>query len=217
MVLPFEVMGPNEGAFPKVIRTLLLDDSRFDRARIKRMSGKTNLMVDLMEVCNITQMKDAVAREAFDLILIDYRLPEGDGLDVLQHIQQSELNDDVAVIMITGEGDMQIAVTAMRNGCHDFLCKDAMTADQLRFAMLGAMRMAQDSRDQEAQVAHQRDVIRRGLTEALMDDAVQEKVASLFKGRLSWALAQQMHAAHDHSALETVLVTLADDDEFIFN
>ncbi len=54
----------------------------------------------------------------------------GGGLEVLAHIQASDLNSDVATIMITGKGDMETAVTAMRNGCHDSLTKEAMTAEQ---------------------------------------------------------------------------------------
>ncbi|WP_299024863.1 response regulator [uncultured Sulfitobacter sp.] len=217
MALPAEIIGPDERAHPSIIRTLLLDDSSFDRARIRRMSGNTDLMVDLTEVCDIMQMKAAVATRTFDLILIDYRLPEGDGLDVLAHIKQSELNSDAATIMITGQGDMQTAVTAMRSGCHDFLTKDAMTADQLRFAMVGAMQTAQEHRDLVAQSAHQREVIRQGLTAALMDDEVQGTVVSLFKNEFSKVMGQSIFANQDHNALEALLATLDDDDEFIFN
>ncbi|MEH6644618.1 response regulator [Sulfitobacter sp.] len=142
MSLPVEVLGPEERYYPNAIKTLLLDDSRFDRARIRRMSRETQLMLDLKEVCDIPELKAAVAAAAFDLILMDYRLPQGDGLDVLSHIQNSQLNRGAATIMITGDGDMETAVTAMRNGCHDFLTKDTMTPDQLRFAMVGAMESA---------------------------------------------------------------------------
>ena len=132
MSLSVEVLGPEEGVFPNIIKALLLDDSTFDRARIRRMSQNTSLMVSLTEVSSIAEIKEAVAREAFDLIMIDYRLPQGDGLEVLAHVQACDLNSDVATIMITGNGDMETAVTAMRNGCHDFLTKEAMTAEQLR-------------------------------------------------------------------------------------
>lgn len=219
MSLSVEVLGPESGAGPKIIKTLLLDDSTFDRARIRRMSRNTSLMVSLTEVSSIAQMKEAVAREVFDLILIDYRLPQGDGLEVLAHIQASDLNHDVATIMITGNGDMETAVTAMRNGCHDFLTKEAMTAEQLRFAMVGAMQTAQEQRNLVAQSGHQREVIKRGLTEALMDRDVQGTVASLLRKefREMMTVQHRILGGHDHSDLDALLATLGDDDEFIFS
>lgn len=218
MSLSVEVFDPKDGSFPKIIKTLLLDDSTFDRARIRRMSQNTKLMVSLTEVSSIAGMKDVVAREAFDLILIDYRLPQGDGLEVLSHIQTSALNSDVATIMITGNGDMETAVTAMRSGCHDFLTKEAMTTEQLRFSMLGAMETAADHRDLVAQSAHQREVIKQGLTAALLDRDVQGTVVSLFREELQQMMKEKntIFAEQDHSDLDALLATLGDDDEFIF-
>lgn len=218
MSLPATVMEPEGGAHPRRIKALLLDDSTFDRARIRRLSDRTRLMVDVTEVCDMTQMKEAVAREGFDLILIDYRLPQGDGLEVLGFIQKSLLNHDAATIMITGNGDMETAVTAMRNGCHDFLTKEAMTAEQLRFAMVGAMETAANQRDLAAQSRHQREVIRAGLKDALMDREVQGTVVALFRNEFS-KMARHgpvTYAAQDHSDLDAILATLDDDDEFIF-
>ena len=91
MSLPVEVIGPEGGAFPPVIKALLLDDSTFDRARIRRLGQKTDLALQLDEVSSIAEMKDAVARQVFDLIMIDYRLPQGDGLGVLDYIQHLSL------------------------------------------------------------------------------------------------------------------------------
>lgn len=218
MSLPVQVMGPDEGTYSNRIKALLLDDSTFDRARIRRLSHKTRLMVDVTEICDIEEMKVAVSREAYDLIMIDFRLPQGDGLEVLTYIQNSLLNRDAATIMITGNGDMETAVTAMRKGCHDFLTKDAMTAEQLRFAMVGAMQTAAKQRDLAAQSQHQREVIRLGLKDALMDREVQGTVVALFQDEFAKVAgrAPAAYAMQDHSELDALLATLGDDDEFIF-
>ncbi|MEQ6248834.1 response regulator [Sulfitobacter sp. HNIBRBA3233] len=223
MTLPVQLSGPEEEAAPKVIRALLLDDSAFDRARIRRMSRKTDLMLQIDEVGSIGELEAATAAVDYDLILIDYRLPEGDGLLVLDMIHRTPRNSEAATIMITGNGDLKTAVTAMRNGCHDFLTKDGMTAEQLRTAMIGAMDTAQEHRALLAQTAHQREVIQQGLTAALMDERVQGSVVALFRDQMDSALdAQQarirlFQPAQDHSALDAVLASLDDDDEFIFD
>lgn len=218
MSVPARILSPDEGASNGKIKALLLDDSTFDRARIRRLSDKTMLMVDLKEVSNIAEFEEAIALEAFDLILIDYRLPQGDGLDVLDRIQNNLLNREAATIMITGNGDMDTAVTAMRNGCHDFLTKDAMTAEQLKFAMVGAMRTAAEQRNLVAQTKHQREVIRLGLKDALMDKEVQGSVVAMFKSEVEKLIGVQTNVdpVHGGADIDALLATLGDDDEFIF-
>jgi CheY-like chemotaxis protein len=180
---------------PKAIQALLLDDNTFD-------------------------MEDAVAKHAFDIILIDYRLPQGDGLEALVHIQQSDLNSSAGTIMITGQGDTQTAVTALRKGCHDFLTKDAMTADYLRQAMIGAIETAKKRRDLGVQIWHQNEIIRKCFAAALMDPDIQETLVTLFRDHFKGMLAPTQAAtfgAEDHSELDALLASVDDNDEFIFN
>jgi DNA-binding NtrC family response regulator len=56
-----------------------------------------------------------------DLVLLDLDLPDLNGLPVLQRLR--ELDDEVGVIMLTGHGDVEIAVEAMRAGAENFLTK----------------------------------------------------------------------------------------------
>jgi two-component system, LuxR family, response regulator FixJ len=54
-------------------------------------------------------------------LITDVRMPEISGLDLLQHMRKTSPN--IPVIVITGHGDIALAVTAMRNGAADFLEK----------------------------------------------------------------------------------------------
>ena len=65
-------------------------------------------------------MADRVAGRA-DLYLLDVRLPDGSGLDVLKALKQR--GDPAAVVMISGHGTIQDAIEATRNGAFDFLEK----------------------------------------------------------------------------------------------
>ncbi|MBI2218879.1 MAG: response regulator [Candidatus Rokubacteria bacterium] len=64
---------------------------------------------------------DAVARERFSVILLDYSLPGMDGLAVLPRLRDQA--PDVPVVMITGRGDERVAVEAMNAGGADYIVK----------------------------------------------------------------------------------------------
>ena len=169
---------------PREIRALLLDDSNFDRARIKRLSGKTDLLIQMDEVDSLELMNKVVAEENYDVILIDYRLPVGNGLDALSIVSENALNRGAGKIMITGDGARETLLSAMRGGCHDFITKDEMSSAALRSAILNAMQAAWQARQMHQQAEMQREVVRQGLVEAIKDREVQGNVISLVTNHL---------------------------------
>ncbi|MEL7312777.1 MAG: response regulator, partial [Pseudomonadota bacterium] len=70
---------------------------------------------------SIAQAHDALEGSRFDLCLTDMRLPDGDGLDLVQHIAAQFASLPVAVI--TAHGSVEAAVTALKHGAFDFLSK----------------------------------------------------------------------------------------------
>ncbi|WP_039948977.1 quorum-sensing sigma-54 dependent transcriptional regulator LuxO [Vibrio ichthyoenteri] len=86
--------------------------------------------------------RDAIESLEFrtpDLILLDLRLPDMTGMDVLQAVKLQ--NPDVPVIFMTAHGSIDTAVEAMRLGAQDFLIKPC-EADRLRVTVNNAIRKA---------------------------------------------------------------------------
>ena len=75
-----------------------------------------------------------------DCILLDYKMTGGSGLECLARIM--EFNRDLPVIMVTGSGDEEIAVAALKNGAMDYLVKGSITQDGLRRSIINAMEKA---------------------------------------------------------------------------
>ncbi len=65
-----------------------------------------------------------------DCILLDYQLPDLDGLEFLDRFRAEFAGDDVAIIMLTGHGNETVAVQAMKKGVQDYLIK-SLNSDSL--------------------------------------------------------------------------------------
>lgn len=217
--MPLETTGLVDVPPPTTVRALLLDDSNFDRARIRRLSQRTGLCVELDEVGSIAEMDNAVAHARYDLVMIDYRLPVGDGMQALDHLLQNPRNRDAGKIMITGDNAQDTAVKAMRGGCHDFLTKETIDAEVLTQSMVNAITLARQRQELTAQSMHQRDVIKQGLVAALADSEVQGNVVSIVAKQLRSTMPDrpQMFDVIDPEKMDALLQTLSENDEFIFH
>jgi two-component system repressor protein LuxO len=78
----------------------------------------------------------AMAAEPPDVVVLDVNLPDVNGIEILQRIRASGARTDV--IVVTGEGSVNLAVQAMRHGAFDFLVKP-FSIDRLRSAVRSAL------------------------------------------------------------------------------
>ena len=98
---------------------LVVDDEPDIRELLELTLGRMN--IDTRSAATLQQAMDLLQTEKFDVCLTDMRLPDGDGIDLVRHIQQHELNIPVAVI--TAYGNMETAVEALKAGAFDFVSK----------------------------------------------------------------------------------------------
>jgi DNA-binding NtrC family response regulator len=108
-------------------RVLLVEDESNMR---KVLSA--NLRQDghvLVEAATVKEGLQAVHGNGFEVVLLDQKLPDGEGSEVLKAIQQSE--PSTAVVVLTAYGTVELAVEAMRSGAFDFLTKP-FSSDNLR-------------------------------------------------------------------------------------
>jgi DNA-binding NtrC family response regulator len=98
---------------------LLVDDDRHLLSSMAEWLREQGYRTDAAS--SLAEGRAAVDRKAYDLALVDIRLAEDDGFDLLAHCRQH--HPDLSVIMLTGYGTVESAVEAIRLGAFDFLTK----------------------------------------------------------------------------------------------
>lgn len=119
-------------------KILIVDDEPDIRELLEITLGR--LKLDTRSARNVREARDWLSREAFDLCLTDMRLPDGTGLELVQHIQQRHAQLPVA--MITAFGSMDTAIQALKAGAFDFLTKP-VDLTRLRELVASALRLSQ--------------------------------------------------------------------------
>ncbi len=103
----------------KDLSILILDDEKAIRDEILEFLSEDGY--SLFEAERPSKAFAIMEEEVIDVIILDLQLPEMDGLAVLKRIK--ETNDHTEVIMITGHGDMDAVIQAMRLGAMEFFTK----------------------------------------------------------------------------------------------
>lgn len=100
------------------LKILFIDDDRIDCKAFDRFVAEEelNYKVDFAHSCGEALIM--LGKNTYDLVLLDYMLPDGTGLDILAEASQQP------TIFITGNGDESVAVEAMKNGAADYIVKD---------------------------------------------------------------------------------------------
>jgi two-component system, NtrC family, response regulator AtoC len=127
---------------------LIVDDDPGFRSLMEAILKKEGYALD--SAASVQEAAACTGRRSYDLVVSDVMLPDGSGLDVLQHTRQDM--PDVPVVMITAFGTVASAVDAMKAGAADYLGKPLSSPDELRIVVRRVL-------DQQ-RTARERDVLR---------------------------------------------------------
>ncbi|MCI0416834.1 sigma-54 dependent transcriptional regulator [bacterium] len=108
-----------------ITTVLLVDDEAAIRFSFTKYLTRTGFQIT--EAATLNDARIAVGNQRFDAVLLDLNLPDGNGLDWIQEVRS--MQPDVAIVVITGIGDIPSAVEAMRRGADHFLTKPVNMSD----------------------------------------------------------------------------------------
>jgi len=117
--------------------TLIVDDEA-DICELLEIT-LNRMGINTQSATNVTTAKALLKQNSFDLCLTDLRLPDGDGLEILDYIQKHFPN--IPVAMISAHGSMDTAITAMKKGAFDFISKP-IDLDGLRQLITNALKLS---------------------------------------------------------------------------
>jgi len=112
--------GAEEGQMDKA-RILVVDDLDVNRQLMAKQLGRRGYTV--LEAESGFNALDMIVKDKIDLVLLDIRMPDMDGLEVLRRIRKNHSPLSLPVIMVTAETLTEVTVEALQSGANDYLTK----------------------------------------------------------------------------------------------
>jgi PAS domain S-box-containing protein len=150
----------------------------------------------ILDALNILELQPDV-----DLVLSDLRLPDGTGLDLLRKVR--ERINPPPIVLVTGQGDQEVAVAALKAGAADYLVKQSDYLHRLPVVISNAIAQNRYLREQEA--LHRAEIKYQSLVEHItavvfLDEANNEQKTIYMSPRieeLTGYTAEEWCASHD--------------------
>ncbi|MDY6792896.1 MAG: sigma-54 dependent transcriptional regulator [Thermodesulfobacteriota bacterium] len=102
-------------------RSILIVDDEMDMLQLLKRSLEPDLNCTVETALSGEEALQLLERKMFDLVLADIKMPGMNGLELLELIKRE--NPDLTVVMMTGHGDIEMAVKAMKRSAYDFITK----------------------------------------------------------------------------------------------
>lgn len=186
------------------LRILLVDDDEVDRLALRRALDRAEL--GAITVVEAERARDGYARitsEEYDCAFFDVRLPDRDGVTLLRDVRDAGVR--APVVVLTGFGDEQTVLDAMKSGATDYLSKSTISPDRIRQVLRSAVRLGEAERQAvAARAAEERYAGQlRGLAEAAIavnsaiDVSEMLQAAAAHACRITGADSASVRLTHD--------------------
>jgi len=113
------------------MKVIIVEDNPDHQLIIKRKLKGYYRNIKIDATSNVESAQELLVKGPYDVLLLDYRLKGANGIDLVKWIHEKRI--ETPIIMITGAGEVEIAVKAIKLGVYDYLCKNAESFDKLPF------------------------------------------------------------------------------------
>ncbi|MFH7030684.1 MAG: ATP-binding protein [Heteroscytonema crispum UTEX LB 1556] len=113
----------------ETLKILVVDDDEVDRMAVRRALTKAGVQMELSEVGDGNSAIATLKDNLYDCVFIDYGLPDQDGLTLIKKLRAIDVK--IPLVVLTGQGDEQIAVELMKAGATDYLSKSRLSGEIL--------------------------------------------------------------------------------------
>lgn len=160
-------------------KILLVEDNKDHCILIQKTLQKGLKQVQITHVDRIEKALDELQNKAYDLILSDFYLPDGQGTQYIQKV--AKLAPDIPLVIITGQGDEKIAARSIQAGADDYIVKtrDALQALPKILNRTWAKHQSQQTKKKQAlkrELEVQEEILKKVLSEV---ETLEKKIDSL--------------------------------------
>ena len=156
----------------KTEKILVVDDDAFIRMALREALADWGY--ETAEACTVRAAVDVFTAEEPAMALLDIDLPDGSGLDLLKTIK--EKRPETAVIMVTGNVDVNNTIAALRGGAYDFVGKP-IRLEELQVTVRNALETHSLRREAKVTASHQS--LKFGFDQIIGDSPAMEKAKNL--------------------------------------
>ena len=143
------------------LQILMVDDSPEDQEKVRRFLKKDPLCeYQLLQAYTGEEGLELCRTGKVDCILLDYRLPDMDGLEFMAELEAENKPITVPIVFLTGTGNEELAVKAMKSGAADYLVKDNLATDLLARAIQYAMERKRTEKELQQHREHLEELVK---------------------------------------------------------
>ncbi len=193
------------------LTALIVEDNDFDRKRVIRLARRVQIPLAWIEARSVHEAREALARQRFDLIVMDYLLGDGTGLELAHEITNGSFGDPMPTILLTGYGTELLSLQARVAGCAGYLAKRDL--DPVHFRKIVTTALGQETMP-DTTIEPQADPMPQGeLSRTQSQDAATLLIST--EGHL--ALLTRAIAARDMDKSRDMLITVVSQLADIWN